>query len=160
MARVSVREWVSERESERVSEWNMVAFLRRKSNKLKFIHISQEDKEQRFKSHQKTVPQYLHTVLTDLATGHINKSTDYISYFWLFCIKCIVRNRKQALVRVRSFHLCSSISIVFIELSRYMFRSYDHNQVEIYTAEINTTDNRWPKHVAANLNKNYWNRVA
>jgi hypothetical protein len=43
-----------------------------------------------------------------------------------------------------------------------MFRSYDHLQAEIYTAEINTTDNRSaarcpmvvrPKHVAAKLNK-------
>jgi hypothetical protein len=33
-------------------------------------------------------------------------------------------------------------------LSRYMFRSYDHLQVEIHTAEINTTDNRSDVHLS------------
>jgi hypothetical protein len=38
--------------------------------------------------------------------------------------------------------LFQSFFYCFIQLSRYKFRSYDHLQTEIYTAEINATDNR------------------
>jgi siderophore synthetase component len=76
---------------------------------------------------------------------------------------------------MRGFRLCNSVSIrfyYFSQLSHYMFLSYDHLQVEIHTAEINTTDNRSvvliinfrckyfrskmvvrQKHIAAKLNK-------
>jgi hypothetical protein len=42
-------------------------------------------------------------------------------------------------LRFRIFRLAQLISIVvyyFIQIIRYMFRSYDHLQVEIYTSEI------------------------
>jgi hypothetical protein len=58
----------------------------------------------------------------------------------------------------------------FIQIIRYISRSYDHLQGEIYTSEIKSIQKRlqddrmtvWPKHVADNLNKtvnNHRNRV-
>jgi flavoprotein len=66
-------------------------------------------------------------------------------------------------IRFRGFRLtqlCFNSFYYFIQIIRYMFRSYDHLQAEIYTSEINKMVVR-PKHVADNLNKivnNYWNR--
>jgi hypothetical protein len=50
-----------------------------------------------------------------------------------------MENKHTYTFRFRGFRLTQLVSILvyyFIQIIRYMFRSYDHLQVEIYTAEF------------------------
>jgi hypothetical protein len=57
----------------------------------------------------------------------------------------VLEIQKNWYIRFRGFRLTQLYFIVvyyFIQIIRYMFRSYDHLQVEIYTFEI-TTKIQW-----------------
>jgi hypothetical protein len=75
----------------------------------------------------------------------------YYSNLKLGCLHPVACIRSVSGVSVER----NSVSIVvyyFIQIMRYILRSYDHLQVEIYTRKFNLMAIR-PKHVADNVNK-------
>jgi hypothetical protein len=85
--------------------------------------LAQGDWRRGFNSHQETVPQHFHTALTAVATVHIGKITEYVSYLWVFPERFAVGKKKLPLSTYHGLAI-NLYALLPINYVCHMFQSY------------------------------------